>query len=454
MRVIIYFLVSLSLVACKKYLAVPEPHTQLSSSAVFESDATATAAQLSIYSQMETNGILFQLSAYTGLSADEFRNHSSQSDYVDLSTNNLTAGNDMINSIWTNLYKYIYQCNAVLEGIARSSTLTPAIKDQIEGEARFIRALCHYYLVSLYGPVPIVSTTDYRVNAIIARSPVPDVYSFILQDLSVAKNLLPVNYKSGSNTITTDRVRPNKWSAGALLARIYLQQGNWAAAETEADSVINASMYGLTADLNNSFLKGSTEAIFQLMAVVPKFNTYAGANFILSAAPSILSIAPGFLSSFRPGDKRQISWTKSISTSTGVFYFPYKYKVGQNASSVTEYTIVLRLAEQYLIRAEARAKQGKIPEGLTDLNVIRVRAGLPVVTGLNQQALSDSIQVERKFELMFETGDRWINLQRTGTGTSVLSPIKGSNWSESDLLYPIPQTDRLRNPNLSQNAGY
>jgi len=324
----------------------------------------------------------------------------------------------------------------------------------LEGEARFIRTLCHYYLVSLYGPVPLVTSTDYRINSIISRSPIADVYTFMIDELRSAKGLLPASYKSGTNTNSTERVRPNKWSAVALLSRLLLHEGRWVEAEAESDSLISSSVYSLTADLNNSFLKGSTEAIFQLMAVVPKFNTYAGANFILSGAPSTTSISPGFQSSFRNGDKRQLAWTKSISTPTGVYYFPYKYKVGQNAASITEYTMVLRLGEQFLIRAEARAMQNKLTEGQSDLNTIRLRSGLSVLSGLTQQSLLDSIQVERKFELMFETGDRWINLQRTETINSVLAPVKGSNWTETDQLYPIPQTERLRNPNLSQNAGY
>ncbi len=441
-------------ISCKKYLEVGQPRTQLSSASVFSSDATATAAQLAIYSQMETQGLFFQLPAYTGLAGDEFRNHSTFSDYVDLATNNLTAGNQLINTIWTNLYRYIYQCNAVLEGIDRSTALTPVIKEQLEGESRFIRAFCYYYLVNLYGPVPSVSSTDYTINSILARSPVSEIYAFIINDLVTAKALLPTGYKSGTNSSSSERVRPNKWSAAALLARVYLHLGRWPEAEVESAGVIGSPVYGLSTDLNNSFLKGSPEAIFQLMAVVPRFNSFPGGNFILSAAPSIISIAPGFLSSFRPGDRRQLAWTKSISTTAGIFYYPYKYKVGQNASSITEYTIVLRLAEQFLIRAEARAMQHKLTESEADLNIIRLRAGLSAINGLSQDALLDSIQTERKYELMFETGDRWINLKRTQTIDGVMTPIKGSNWNETDHLFPIPQTERLRNPNLSQNPGY
>jgi hypothetical protein len=148
------------------------------------------------------------------------------------------------------------------------------------------------------------------------------------------------------------------------------------------------------------------------------------------------------------------SWIKSITTPAGIFHFPYKYKAGQAVTTTTEYAIVLRLAEQYLIRSEARAMLDRIVESEADLSVIRQRAGLPAVNGLSKPALLDSIQLERKFELMFENGERWINLKRTGTADAVLGPLKAPDWVSTDQLYPIPQMERLRNPNLSQNPGY
>ncbi|HMR92710.1 MAG TPA: RagB/SusD family nutrient uptake outer membrane protein [Chitinophagaceae bacterium] len=454
MKQILVIIASCVLMSCKKYLEIPDPATQIASSFVFDSDATATSAQLAIYSQMETDGLFYAIAAYTGLSADEFINHSGLSEYEDLATNNLTITNQFVHFLWSALYKYIYQANAVLEGVSRSGKLTPAVKAQLQGEAFFTRAICHYYLTNLFGDVSIVKTTDYISNALLVRSPVAAVYAQMIADLKEAKNYLVADYKSGINTISMERVRPNKWAAAAMLARCYLHQGQWMEAELEAGEVINSGTYSLAADLSTAFLKESPEAIFQLMAVLPGFNTFAGGNFILINAPSILSVDPRFLDSFRPDDGRHGEWVNAISTGGGVFYFPYKYKVGQNAGSITEYTVVLRLAEQLLIRAEATAMQNKLADSQSDLNLVRERAGLTGVSGLTQQDIIDSIQTERKFELMFEAGDRWINLKRSGATNSVLAPLKGINWSETDQLYPIPQQERLRNPNLSQNPGY
>ncbi len=454
MRYLILILLILTGLSCKKYLEIDQPRNLLASSAVFETDATATAAQAAIYSQMESGGLFYFLSAYTGLSSDEFRNHSSLSDNLDLANNTLTADNGMILSLWTNLYKYIYQSNAILKGIAGSTGISATVSQQLEGEARFVRALCHYYLTTLFGPVPVVMETDYSINSVVGRSGEIDVYAFILDDLVKAKELMAADYRSGSNGISLERVRPNKWSAAALIARVHLHLRNWQQAEQAASEVIKQSYYFLPGDLNQVFLRSSSEAIFQIMSVVPKFNSFAGANYILASAPSSLSVAPHFLQSFRPNDKRLSNWVKSISTSIDIFFYPFKYKVPQNASTITEYTVVLRLAEQYLIRAEAKAMQQQWQESEQDLNIVRERAGLPKLAGISGTALLDSIQVERKFELMFESGDRWINLRRYGNIDEVLGQLKAPNWSANDQLYPVPAEERLRNSNLTQNAGY
>ncbi|MFN3665404.1 MAG: RagB/SusD family nutrient uptake outer membrane protein, partial [Sediminibacterium sp.] len=143
-----------------------------------------------------------------------------------------------------------------------------------------------------------------------------------------------------------------------------------------------------------------------------------------------------------------------ITVSGKTYYYPYKYKVGLNASTITEYTMVLRLSEQYLIRAEARAKLNNINGSLADLNQIRIRAGLTGLSGVSQTPLIDSIQIERKYELFSEFGDRWFNLRRTGSINQIMKNVKGNNWTDTDQLYPIPQSEINKNARLKQNPGY
>jgi hypothetical protein len=116
--------------------------------------------------------------------------------------------------------------------------------------------------------------------------------------------------------------------------------------------------------------------------------------------------------------------------------------------------MVLRLAEQYLIRAEARARLGKVPESQADINAIRSRSGLSNTTAADPAALLLAIEKERQVELFSEWGHRWLDLKRTGRADAVLGAEKPTDWQPTDALYPIPQNEILSNPLLTQNLGY
>ena len=126
--------------------------------------------------------------------------------------------------------------------------------------------------------------------------------------------------------------------------------------------------------------------------------------------------------------------------------------------------MVLRLAEQYLIRAEAEANLGDMVDATKDLNAVRARAGLgpsPTLTASSSLQQADSaILHERQVELFTEWGHRWFDLIRTGTVNTVLgSPgnvcqAKGGVWSSTSELFPIPESQILDDPNLGQNPGY
>ncbi len=310
--------------------------------------------------------------------------------------------------------------------------------------------LCHFYLTGIFGDIPIVRTTDYASNTLLSRNKVDDVYDFIAEDLRNAAELLPENYLGGNNRPSAQRVRPNKWAAVALLARVYLYQGKWQQAETESSKVIAfTSLYSLLPNPDKVFLANSTEAIWQLMAIVPQINSQPGSQLILKGRPALVALDTAFVNSFQLNDSRKVSWVNSVTDGGFIYFYPFKYKIGQNVSVVTEYTMVLRLAEQYLIRSEARANQNKLSEATSDLNIIRERAGLAPLPVLPLADLLRSIQNERKFELFTEFGDRWLNLKRTNTATSILSALKGSNWASTDQLYPIPQSEINLNRNLN-----
>lgn len=184
-------------------------------------------------------------------------------------------------------------------------------------------------------------------------------------------------------------------------------------------------------------------------------NSWEG-SVIIPASPSVTPTylcTPALLNAFEASDSRKINWIQSRVFSGQTVYYPYKYKVQQN-SVITEYYVLLRLAEQYLIRAEARAQQNSIAGALADLNIIRNRAGLMNTSAGDRPALLSAIEHERRIELFAEWGHRWFDLKRTNRANAVLGTLKPSTWQSTDVLWPIPSGQILLNSSLTQNPGY
>jgi len=442
--------------SCKKYVQVDPPATVLVNSTVFENEATATAAILGIYSKMMESSNNFSqgsqsFTLLSGLYSDEFNNYFTTSNEIQFYTNSLNSLNARIQSLFKEPYIYIYNANAAIEGLEHSKNISSQARSQLEGEAKFIRAFWDFYLVNSFGDIPLSITTDYQINDTLQRTNKTKVYQQIISDLTDAKNLLIGDYSYSNG----ERIRPNKWAASALLSRVYLYVGDFNNAQTQATSLINLSnVYKLDSNLNNVFLKGSQEAIWQLKPVVPGFNTFDGNVFILTTNPTKVAISSYLLNSFEVGDKRKSSWIATRTSGSSTYYYPYKYKV-KTSSTLTEYLVVLRLSEQYLIRAEARAKLGDLTGAISDLNIIRNRAGLsPLSNSLTVQQILNAVEQENRIEFFAEWGHRWLDMKRLGKADATLSSIKGANWQPTDTLFPIPQQAILTNPNLSQNLGY
>ncbi|MBC9915555.1 RagB/SusD family nutrient uptake outer membrane protein [Chitinophaga varians] len=449
--------------ACNKFVDVPSPDNKITSKELFKDDASATSAVSGLYSQISANGINMSSGAvtiYTGLTSDELISTSgTNTDLIEFQTNSISSGN-FVNqsSIWPTAYQYIYQANAAIEGITNSNGISSGTRNQLLGECKVIRSLLYFYLTQLYGDVPLITSTDYNTTSVQGRTAMKDIYNFIITDLTDAQKTLTGSYPS------TGRVRPNIYAASALLARVYLYTGNWKLAEDESSNVINAPQYSLNSDLNKVFLIESNEAIWQLATVGNGINTREGATFVpfsTSAIPGYI-LSPQLLSDFEPGDPRRTAWVKSSTISNTTYYFPYKYKVPISfaSSTVTENYTLLRLAEQYLIRAEARIRQGQIGAGINDINVLRKRArgsNNAILVDLPNNVTQDQalayVLKERRIELMVEWGNRWLDLKRLHLSNTVLKPIK-QNWQDNDTLFPIPNQEIILNKNLTQNKGY
>ncbi|WP_432670498.1 RagB/SusD family nutrient uptake outer membrane protein [Flavobacterium sp. SM2513] len=438
--------------SCDDYVEVDPPNAQLTGTTVFADMTTATAAIASLYAKMRTNGILAGnstgLSVYLGLYADEF-------DYFQLATtsnfynNTLVPTDSGISTLWNHSYRQIYDANAIITGVANSNTLPQAGKEQLTGEALFVRALLHCYLVNTYGAVPYIKTTDHVQNSKVKRLPVDQVYEAIATDLEEAIHLLPETY------VTSERVRPNKFAAYAVLARVHLYREKYAEASNAASAVLNSELYVWQTNLDAEFLKTSTATIWQFMPNNSTSNTNEGSLYIFTAGPpSVVGLKPEFVNAFNPTDLRKEKWIKKVTNGANTWYHAYKYKQQSLTPTSQEYSIVLRMAEQYLIRAEARAKEGNLTSAIEDLNVIRVRAGLTPTTATTGQAIIADIREQRRFELFTEFGNRFFDLKRSGTLDAILPQYK-PGWNSTDQLWPLPALELIANPNLNpQNPGY
>lgn len=477
MKIIKYILAVLlmtSAVSCENYVAVDPPKTELSSASVFVNDRSAIAAMVGVYSDMNALNYYFAniVTMFLGsMSADDFTYAASLAEFDEFKNNTVQPGNRYIAQLWAQPYDYIYRCNAIIEGVTASTTLTPAVKNQLLGEARFTRAFCYFYLVNIFGDVPLILDTDVRKNTNLPRTAVNVVYEAVIDDLKQAKGLMEVNYPPNGA-----RTRPAKAAATLLLARAYLYTGNNAQAEIEAGEVIGNTNYELLqgANMNKTFLANSRESVWQLEAVNTggNRNTWEGFTFVPAnlAAPTafyrLTKGTGGLVDAFDAGDLRKTNWTGSYTTTANppvTHTYPYKYKV-RTGTPVTEYSMVLRFAEAYLIRAEARMQQNKLKPGAEDLDVIRSRAGFttPLATPANTAAGMLLVEKERRLEFFAEWGHRWFDLKRWKSTTGAagktraddILPATKTFWKSTAILMPIPTDARNTNPNLTPNPGY
>ncbi|WP_119078874.1 RagB/SusD family nutrient uptake outer membrane protein [Chitinophaga alhagiae] len=435
---------------CSDFLSVPSPSTILIRSTVFENDQTAYAALSGVYSQMiEGPGASFAsggtsgMSLLAGLSAGELIPTSgTNASLLEFYTHGLSASSSGTSGIWQSAYKIIYQTNALLEGVSASDALSKQAEEQITAQAFFLRAFCYFYLVNLFGDVPLAVTTDYRKNALLPRAPKDEVYRFILKDLQAAYSVLPPDYLSYSG----ERSRPGKWAAALMLARVHLYLENWQPAVQYSEQVLGQfAIYRLAGRADSIFLKNSPEAIWQLAPVATTVNTWEGNVFINSGTGTVSQLDGRLVDELADIDQRKRYWIKSAQGQ----YYPSKYTIKTGGTPLIEYSMVIRLAEAYLICSEAKARLRQTHAALSDLNMIRLRAGLTPLASEDANQVLEWIAIERKAEFLAEWGHRWLDVKRTG---EVLP--KSPDRPAIKHLYPIPLNEMDKNPHLSQNEGY
>ena len=373
-------------------------------------------------------------------------------DLTQMVNQNMTIDNGFANSTWLDSYEVINQANNVLANLSRVSASN---SNKTEGEAKFLRGLMYFDLARIYGkayndgtpasnpavPIVLTPTTTITPASYLTRSSVAAVYQQAINDLTAAETKLPA----------TNSFYANKYSASAILARLYLQKGDFANAAAEATKVISSGNFELNANYADEFpypgqvhIDNTPEDIFAIQ-VTPQQGTNALNTFYASADNSgrgDIEIRDNFLNIFEAGDTRIGMYNPDSDGTLRCDKF----------DNVYGNIHIIRLAELYLIRAEANLRLGGVPNGDTpvnDINVLRARAGVaPMAVVTVNDVLSERVK-----ELAFEGGFFLQDAKRTNNLPSATFAGALGSFSQK-LVFPIPQQDLNANPKLVQNPGY
>lgn len=433
------------LASCKKILEV-QPKDSVSDSQTIVDRASAETAVRGIYRALSADnyyGVNFVSVGY--LSGDNIQWTGSQSIVQQFIDHNVKADNATVSGIWLAIYTTINRANYVIAKLpgVTDATLTTTERNQLLGEAYFIRALCYFDLARTWGGVQIVTTPTISATDKngIKRSTVEQTYAQVLSDLNAAEPLLPL-------PTAQNPVRANKETVYALKARYYLYQKDWANAENYATLVLGDTQnYSLLKPYSAWFANnvvGTKESVFELSYSATYTNGHRG-QWQPPANSGTRQWAPNstFLALVNDptiGGNRSALVAK---TSAGLWYGNLYYR-----SPATDPAYIIRIAEEYLIRSEARTQLNKLGDALTDLNAVRDRAGLTATTAVSQADILLAIENERRIEFALE-GHRWFDLVRTGRAAAVL----GVTDTKKNIL-PIPVDQLNVDPALTQNPGY
>jgi hypothetical protein len=514
----IYILIAIlafTVVSCKKNFIDLAPNDLVPPAAFYKTESDFRQAIAAAYaplqdlsvndyftSEMRSDNTHYQ--PYPSNRGTAYVQRESISDWVDDPTNAYT------NAVYFHCYTGISRSNIVIGRLA-AVDLAAGVKSDIDGQAKFLRAWNYFKLVRLFGAVPLYLKEVTKADeAFIPRSTADQVYTQIISDANDAIKELAAPAKFPQSGQAT------KGSATMLLADVYMTQKKYAEAETLLNT-LPAMGYGLNANYADAFLttnKNSKESIFEIQFLEGTVVGSQPSNFIYQFLPrtkntgivttfgtSVVATdnsgtggwntpTQDLIDSYEPGDKRldaSIGIAEGAYNTSDLFvlsanksvvnYTPASGKVGVPyikkylhphavANNTNDNWPLYRYSGALLLLAEAQNEQGKSAQALTNLNIVRTRAGLPASTETDQAKLRDVILHERRVELAFEN-QRWHDLVRTGTAIPVMTaygtkaktiykflPSNAFGINNNRLLFPIPQSERELNPQLTQNPGY
>lgn len=371
----------------------------------------------------------------------------------------VTSSNIFIQNTYVAIYKTIATANAVLAGENTVRGTSTAYLNNIKGQALTLRAMAHFDVLRAFGyhwdtnspyGIPVVTSVQ-SANSIVPRSTVVATYSSIIADLTEAATLL-----NGSSDRDPNYVNPA--IVNALLARVYLYEKDYANAAKYASMVINDGAYQLAdathyVSMYDNGAKNSTEFIFQLPFDFQNQSQYYGTTYARpnAASTEVLFIANSNLQPFFEARSGDVRYNLMDTTNANGYLRTLKYS--SDGKYKDNSALLIRIAEMYLIRAEAL---GRV-QGLAELNTIRTNRGLNALTLADvpdnityAQAISDENRAEFNFE-----GHRYFDLARIGQIANVLQPLTSVTISVSNSCFPIPLREiNASNGTVVQNPGY
>lgn len=375
-----------------------------------------------------------------------------------------TAGS--LSAMWSRWYKTIGRATQAIEYTEKYGLTDESYKNRLIGEAKFLRAVCYFWLVRGWGDVPLQHINPAE------RAPKEDVYAFIEQDLKDAMAVLPTSYSA------SDLGRATKGAAQGLLSKVYLYEKKWQDAYDAANEVINSPAYGYELLDDYSMIwrvegENSSESLFEIQARgdspahgIQQYSQTQGARGTTGWGWGFNTPSENLLKAFNDeGDvirrdatimfRNSVLYDGYVLGNTENPMYNYKAYSSKNkgAADTDKNLRYLRLGEIYLIKAEAANELGQTTQALGALNEVRRRVDLPDVTTTNKEELRKAIWKERRLELAFEH-DRWFDLIRTGQAKDAMA-ANGKNFVVGKHeLFPIPNQQIIDTPDMTQNPGW
>ena len=426
----------------------PKPVDRIINDLVVTDASSARVALTSAYRGLASLGAPKIVAG--GLTADNLKHNGTFTQYLEISNKDMSASNGSASALWGAIYSITYTVNFVLEALTELDNVDPVTRDELVATGRLLRGYAYFVGVTTYGGLPLVVDTDIETNRNLPRSTLEETLVFIEDDLVFSLDKIPeLSFNSGE--LSNGAVK-------AALARFYIYLEDWDKAENYATEVINGEgtpSYSLEEDFENALSDFSKESILEIVYTAndnPGTSTDFSISNLFVTRREIIPSNEIVEALQQRGGARVIMIEFDRLNSRGA----------DNGWTITRYgpfdnVPLFRLAEMYLIRAEARAQKNNVNgvnSAQSDLNVIRARAGVDLIGQSNQSSMLLAIEEERQVELAFE-GHRWYDLKRTGRAQAVMERVT-NNWSEKDELWPVPLREILNNPALkgAQNPGY